>query len=82
MRKNSNGFVGSVIMTVLAVAFMFLLTGATLTEYFGGLTEPFATGLILFCALIYLAIAVGVIVALYQRWKEIRGGEEDEAKKY
>ena len=30
----------------------------------------------------YLAVAVGVIVALWQRWKEIQGGEEDEAKKY
>ena len=30
----------------------------------------------------YLAVAVGVIVSLYRRWKEIQGGEEDEAKKY
>ena len=30
----------------------------------------------------YLAVAAGVILALYQRWKEIQGGEEDEAKKY
>ena len=29
-----------------------------------------------------LAAAVGVTVALFHRWKEIRGGEEDEAKKY
>ena len=53
-----------------------------LAGYFGGLTEPFATGVILFTAFIYLAVAVGVLIALYQRWKEIKGGEEDEAKKY
>ena len=29
-----------------------------------------------------LAVAAGVIAALFHRWKEIRGGEEDEAKKY
>lgn len=26
--------------------------------------------------------AVAVIAALFQRWKEIQGGEEDEAKQY
>lgn len=84
MRKNTSGkgFAGAVIVTILVAGFMFLLTGAMLAEYFGGLTEPFATGVILFVAFLYLAIAVGVIIALFQRWKEIRGGEEDEAKKY
>lgn len=84
MRKNTDGkgFAGAVVITVLTAGFMLLLTGAMLAEYFSGLTEPFATGVILFCAFLYLAIAVGVIVALYQRWQEIRGGEEDEAKKY
>ncbi len=84
MRRTTNGkgFAGAVVITILTAGFMFLLTGAMLTGYFGGLTEPFATGVILFTAFIYLAIAAGVIVALFQRWKEIRGGEEDEAKKY
>lgn len=84
MRKNTDGkgFAGAVVITILTAGFMLLLTGAMLSEYFGGFTEPFATGVILFCAFLYLAIAVGVIVALYQRWQEIRGGEEDEAKKY
>ena len=84
MQKNINGkgFIGAVIVTILVAGLMFLLTGAMLAEYFGGLTEPFATGVILFCAFMYLAVAAGVILALYQRWKEIKGGEEDEAKKY
>jgi len=71
-----------VVVTVLTAGFMFLLTGAMLTDWFGGTTEPFATGVILFCAFLYLAVAAGVILALYQRWKEIKGGEEDEARKY
>jgi hypothetical protein len=32
--------------------------------------------------LIYLSVAVGVLAALRQRLREIRGGEEDDAKKY
>ena len=84
MRKTTDGkgFAGAVVITILVAGLMFLLTGAMLAEYFGGLTEPFATGVILFCAFMYLAVAAGVILALYQRWKEIQGGEEDEAKKY
>lgn len=84
MRKTTDGkgFAGAVIITILVAGLMFLLTGAMLAGYCGGLTEPFATGVILFTAFLYVAVAVGVIIALYQRWKEIQGGEEDEAKKY
>lgn len=84
MRKTTDGkgFLGAVVITVLTAGFMFLLTGAMLSDYFGGFTEPFATGVILFCAFLYLAVAVGVVLALCQRWKEIKGGEEDEARKY
>ncbi|WP_251317968.1 hypothetical protein [Flintibacter muris] len=84
MRKTTDekGFAGAVVVTILVAGFMFLLTGAMLVGYFSGFTEPFTTGLILFCAFLYLAVAVGVIIALFQRWREIKGGEEDEAKKY
>ena len=84
MQKNINGkgFIGAVIVTILVAGFMFLLTGAMRAVYFDGFTEPFATGVILFAAFSYLAVAAGVIVALFQRWKEIQGGEEDAAKKY
>ena len=84
MRKTTNGkgFAGAVVITVLVTALMFLATGAMLVGYFSENPEPFATGLILFVAFLYLAIAVGVIIALYQRWQEIRGGEEKKKKKY
>lgn len=84
MRKitSGKGFAGAVVITILTAALMLLATGALLTGYFGEDPEPFATGVILFVAFLYLAIAVGVIIALFQRWKEIKGGEEDEAKKY
>ncbi len=84
MRKTTKGkdFLGAVVITVLTAGFMLLLTRAMLSDYFGGLTEAFATGVVLFCAFLSLAVAAGVILALYQRWKEIKGGEEDEARKY
>jgi len=84
MRKTTKGkgFFGGAVAAVLTAAFALLLTGAMLASYFGGETEIFATGAILLCALLYLAVAAGVLVCLYQRWKEIQRGEEDEAKKY
>ena len=84
MRKTTKGkgFGAAVVITVLVAALMLLLTAALVTGYFGGNTDGMATAIVLFCALMYLAVAVGVIVALWQRWTEIQGGEEDEAKKY
>lgn len=84
MRKTikGKGFAGAVIVTILVAAFMMLLMGALVVGYFGGDTDGLATAIVFFCAFLYLAVAVGVIAALFQRWKEIRGGEEDEAKKY
>ena len=84
MRKTTKGkgFLGAVLVTITVAVLMFLLTGALLTGYFGWDTEPFATGVVLFFALLYLAVALGAIISLYRRWKEIQGGEEDEAKRY
>lgn len=84
MRKTTKGkgFAGAVVITILVAAFMLLLTGTLVAGYFGENTNGLATAVIVFCAVLYLAVAVGVIVALFQRWKEIQGGEEDEAKKY
>ena len=84
MRKTikGKGFAGAVLITVLVAAFMLLLTAALVVGYFGGNTDGMATAIVFFCALMYMAVAVGVIAALRQRWKEIQGGEEDEAKKY
>ena len=37
---------------------------------------------LLLCAVPLAAILIGVVVVLVQRIREIKGGEEDEAKKY
>lgn len=84
MRKTfkGKGFAGAVVVTVLVAGLMLLITGVLLAGWFGEGSDLLCTVVILLCALFYLAIAAGVIVCLYQRWKEIQGGEEDEAKKY
>lgn len=86
MRKNTEGkgFGAALAIAACVSGFMLALALFMLVAYFGFgvLAEPFAMGVILFYAFVCIAIAVGVLVALYQRWKEIQGGEEDEAKKY
>ena len=44
--------------------------------------EAVAMGFLLVYGLGIVAVIVGVLMALRQRLKEIKGGEEDEAKKY
>ena len=84
--KKGHGLVGGVIVTVLVVGFVLLIL-ATLIQAFGPVF-PFlgslgaAFGVMLFYVGAILAVGIGVVVALIQRWKEIKGGEDHEAKKY
>ena len=84
--KKGHGLLGSVIVTVLVVGAVLLIL-AVLFQTLGPVL-PFLgelgaiSGVILFYIGAILAVGIGVVVALYQRWKEIQGGEEDEAKKY
>ena len=84
--KKGHGLVGGTIVTVLVVGFVLLLLAALFQAFgpafplLGELGAAF--GVILFYAGVILAVGVGVVIALIQRWKEVKGGEEDEAKKY
>lgn len=94
MRRNTKGtgFAGAVFMTVFVVGLMLLFTWATLAAYFeaaaffsapGNLAPAlFVTGVTLVMAVLFIAIAVGAVKALIQRWREIERGELDEARKY
>lgn len=90
MRRNTkgNGFAGAVFITVLTVGLMLLLSWAVLNGYytvtwlFGEPPGPVVTGMALFMVLLFIAVAVGTVRALYQRWREIEKGELDEARKY
>lgn len=84
MRKTTkgHGMAGAVVIAVVVALAMLLLATVLLISYFGGNTNMFATGLIMVYVLVLLTIAVGVVIALIQRWREVQGGEEDDAKKY
>lgn len=90
MRRNikGTGFAGAVVMTVLTVGLMVLLVWAVLNGYFevtflfGEPPGPLVTGVALFMVFLFIAVAVGAVKALYQRWREIEKGELDEARKY
>lgn len=56
-----------------------LLTALGETVGFG---VHLATVFLVVYALVVLAMILGVIAALRQRLRELKGGEEDEAKKY
>ncbi len=84
--KKGHGLLGGVIVTALVVGFVLLIL-ALLAQTLGpalpflGQLGP-GLGLLLFYIGGILAIGIGVVVALWHRWKEVKGGEEDEAKKY
>lgn len=90
MRKNTKGtgFAGAVFMTVLTVAVMLLFIWAVLNGYFEVtflFGEPpgfLITGMALLMVFMFIAIAIGAVKALVQRWREIEKGELDEARKY
>ncbi len=87
MQKDTNnrklrGAAGSALVIAVPVLFLaglFLAFGLGLLD--GG-EDTLGTGILLLYAVLLLAVAVGVFAALRQRWKEVKGGEEDEAKKY
>lgn len=85
MRKTTkgHGLLGGA-LTALATAVLALLcAGALLAACLGcGIADAFAAGIVAVYALLFLAVAAGVTAALVQRWKEVRRGEEDEARKY
>ncbi len=68
-----------VAVPVLFLAGLFLAFGLGLLD--GG-EDALGIGILLLYAVLLLAVVVGVFAALRQRWKEVRGGEEDEARKY
>ena len=84
--KKGHGLLGGIIAAVLVLGLVLLI----LTALFQALRPEFpflgelgaGLGILLFYVGAIVAVGVGVLVALYQRWKEIKGGEEDEAKKY
>ncbi len=85
MRKTTkgHGLTTSALVAILVIAVIAFIVGGLLYGFFGhGNPEGFATAFVIVYALLGLAVIAGIVAALVQRIREVRGGEQDEARKY
>ena len=74
---------GKTIGAVIGALIMIVLMGAMIgVMIWGNTQDPLPVGLLVFFIALPVAVLVGVVVVLFERIKEIKGGEEDEASKY
>ena len=66
----------------IAALVMVVILGLTALEETAVFGIHLATAFLVVYALVVLAMILGVIAALRQRLRELKGGEEEEAKKY
>ena len=83
MQKTTRKKWTAILCAAVIVGVLGLFLAAILFPLVGqAVGEAVAMGFLLVYGLAVVAVIVGVLAALRQRLKEIRGGEEDEAKKY
>ena len=84
MQNDTKGkrLLGAALSALVMGGLILAITVCMLTDYFSVGGSKGETVVILLSAGLFLAIVVGILVAFLQRRKEIRGGEEDEARKY
>lgn len=75
-------YVAPVVVTLVMIALMGGLIGLILWGFSVDVEDAPPLGLIIFLIAIPVVIIFGVLGALFQRVKQIRGGEEDAASKY
>ncbi len=75
-------YAAPVAVAVGMVVLMLALTALAVWAYFDQPEGAPPAALMAVFLLIPLAVIVGVLMALKQRWRELKRGEEDEAKKY
>lgn len=73
---------GAVISAVVMGGLLLAFAACMIAACFAGTEGTAEVVILVLTALIFLAMVVGVFIALAQRRREIEGGEEDEAKKY
>lgn len=76
-KKITGAIISSIIFILLFLFFIILITYFQLTE-----TEKMPMALYIFIMAIFIVPMISVIINLFIRIKEIKGGEEDEASKY
>lgn len=82
MRKSTKGR-GPVIVAALGTVVVALLFfGSLLWVMLEEEPIPAVIGIMAVYAILGIAIIIGVLCAMVQRLREIRGGEEEDAKKY
>ena len=76
-KKKTGALIAAAVIVILAAAliafFVFIIKGEDVAG---------ADGILWIYVALLASVAVGVLAALRQRFKEIKKGEEDEAKKY
>ena len=83
MQKTTRKKWTAILCAAVIVGVLGLFLAAILFPLVGqAVGEAVAMGFLLVSGLAVVAVIVGVLAALRQRLKEIRGGEEDAAKKY
>lgn len=67
---------------IAAAVFLAIMAAYVIIILWGNSQDPLPVPVLIFILLIPAAVAAGVIIALRQRMKEIKGGELDDARKY
>lgn len=65
-----------------AAVWIVLMAGLILAALWGNKADPLPTGVLIAILAVPAAVIIGVVIALVQRMKELKGGEYDEARKY
>ena len=77
-----SGVRGAVLAAVGTALMVVIFVGSLLWTRVEEAPLPAALGIMALYALLGAAVVMGVFAALVQRLREIKGGEEDEARKY
>ena len=76
VKKKKNGaLIAAIVFSLLIISYLLLIGIA-------GIPDGMPISMMILIGSIGAIVIIGCIVALIQRFKEIEGGEEDEASKY
>lgn len=80
--KRPSGALGAVLAATGTALVVILFIGSLLWTMLQEGAVPAAVGIMIVYGVFGAAVVVGVFAAMRQRLREIKGGEEDEARKY
>lgn len=80
--KRSSGALGAVLAATGTALVVILFVGSLLRTMLRDGAVPAAAGIMIVYGIFGAAVVIGVFAAMFQRLREIKGGEADEARKY